>query len=498
MLKISPDAHITTNSQDVKPGSIFVAVKGQRHDGHDFIPDAVSRGAKHLVLENRKNIPANFKGLTEEVMSSRRRLAEMACEKYWYPSRGMFCVGITGTNGKTSISFLIEHLLTAKNIPTGVIGTVDHHLGSRVWPTELTTPDSLQLQARLAEFIKGGAQALSMEVSSHALEQRRADGIEFDAVIFNNLTRDHLDYHKTYEAYFEAKARLFTEVLMKSPKKEKRAVINVDDEWGKKLLLKMKTYQTIERFQIWTFGKDDPPLDSQAAELADKHLKITLQKSDFAQTRFSISDGEDTVDFAIPLIGLHNVMNTVAALGAVLETKVSLEDAAEGLKSFNGVPGRLERVPNNKGLHIFVDYAHTPDGLENVLKAFAQIQQQTAGADIWTVFGCGGDRDKGKRPMMAEIAEKYSQGIIVTSDNPRTEDPHQIISEIKTGFKNPDKYIYEADRRKALALSVQKAKKGDAILIAGKGHEDYQIIGTQKIPFSDQKFIKEILDKDSK
>jgi UDP-N-acetylmuramoyl-L-alanyl-D-glutamate--2,6-diaminopimelate ligase len=401
---------------------------------------------------------------------------QIAAMHFEFPSEKLFCVGVTGTNGKTSITYLIEHFFNHLKRPTGVIGTINHHVGSRIWPTEMTTPHPIELQQRLHEFLAAGAQTLAIEVSSHALDQKRIAGIEFDVGVFTNLTRDHLDYHSTMKEYFEVKQTFFTEILNQSKKKKVFAIINGDDPWGKKI-------NPGKRAKVWTYG----------AKNTDFGFK--LKSMNFLGTEFSLDTPLGSAVIKSPLIGTHNIYNVMAAVATGLAGDLELVQLEDLIQSFGGIPGRLQLVPNNKGIAILVDYAHSPDALENVLMSLQKVRREnkTTGKII-CLFGCGGDRDKGKRPLMAQVAQKLSDTVIVTSDNPRTEDPLQIINEIKAGFdstlQNP---FVEADRAKAITLAIEYAKANDVILIAGKGHEDYQIIGKEKFFFSDFEIARTLL-----
>ncbi|MFV8249147.1 UDP-N-acetylmuramoyl-L-alanyl-D-glutamate--2,6-diaminopimelate ligase [Bdellovibrio bacteriovorus] len=461
----------------VVPGSVFVAIRGNKLDGHTFIPDAVAKGAVALVVEDRAKIPQGYEGVVLQVPNSREVLDVLASRFYWDPGQELFCVGVTGTNGKTSVTYMAEAILNHGKIPTGVIGTVNHHLGDQVWPSEMTTPDPVFLQKRLREFRSAGALAVAMEVSSHALDQRRVDSVPFNTVIFTNLTRDHLDYHNTMESYLEAKQRLFTDLLWKTHKRPCFAIVNTADKFGRRL-------RVADPAVLWTYGEKD------------SDIRYEILKMDFALTHFKVWTPVGEGEVRLPMSGTHNVMNALAALGAGLSAGLPLNICIEALDRFTGVPGRLQSVPNDKNLSVFVDYAHSPDALENVLTALNKVRENLQSkARIWTIFGCGGDRDKGKRPLMAEMALKYSDEVVITSDNPRTEDPQAIIQDILAGVAGSAKVkaTTVVDRKDAITQTLKRAQEGDVILIAGKGHEDYQIIGTQKFPFSDVKVAEEAL-----
>lgn len=468
---------IFNDARLVIPGSVFVAIRGSKLDGHTFVRDAIQKGAIALVVEDRTVVPLEYAGFVLQVPNSREALDLLASRFYWEPGQELFCVGVTGTNGKTSVTYMTEAILNAGKIPTGVIGTVNHHLGEKVWPSEMTTPDPIFLQKRLREFRSEGAMAVAIEVSSHALDQKRVDSVPFNTVIFTNLTRDHLDYHQTMDQYFEAKQRLFTDLLWKTEKRPCFAIINTADKYGRRL-------RVADPAVLWTYGAKD------------SDIRFEILKMDFALTHFKVQTPMGDGEVHLPMSGTHNVMNALAALGAGLSAGLPLSLCISALNQFTGVPGRLQSIPGPHDLSVFVDYAHSPDALENVLSALRKVRENLgSSARIWTLFGCGGDRDKGKRPLMAQMALKYSDEVVITSDNPRTEDPEVIINDILTGVTTPEKSktTVVVDRKEAILQTIRKAQPGDVILIAGKGHEDYQIIGKEKFPFSDVKIAEEAL-----
>lgn len=467
---------IIQDSRLAKPGLVFVAVRGHSQDGHQYIPEVSAKGVLALVVEDDSMIPSTYRGAVVKVPSSRQAL-ELLAEKYFaHPARQLFCVGVTGTNGKTTSAYMIEAILNEYGWPTGVLGTIDHHLGHHTWPSQLTTPDPLTLHQRLRQFVDQGARAAAFEVSSHALDQHRADSIPFAVGIFTNLTRDHLDYHQSMEKYFEAKQKLFSDLLGRHPSINV-AVLNRDDE-------QVRRTKVREGVQTWWFGQGQ----------ADFTFKV--MKEDLTGSLFHVTTPRGTGEVHLPSPGLHNVYNAVGSMAATMAAGVSLETAAKALARFYGAPGRLEKVPNARGLHIFVDYAHTDDALATVLRALTQVRDASRSkAKVITVFGCGGDRDRGKRPLMARAACRYSDTVLMTSDNPRTEDPVEIINEIERGIPADFKGSVQrqVDRRAALATALQIARDGDVILVAGKGHEDYQIIGNERLAFSDQMELKKLL-----
>ncbi|MBL7671934.1 MAG: UDP-N-acetylmuramoyl-L-alanyl-D-glutamate--2,6-diaminopimelate ligase [Bdellovibrionaceae bacterium] len=494
------------DSRSVRLGSLFVAIVGVKADGHHFLVSAIRQGAIAVVVQKGSDFQnalsddcgkkANIPVIVVE--NSREALDFLACQFYGNPSKNLLCVGVTGTNGKTSLTYLIEYLLNAAQCPTGVIGTIDHHLripanveplADRVgpegaqdlmtWPADGTTPNPILLQARLREFWNLGAKAAVLEVTSHALDQKRADGVSFDVGVFTNLTQDHLDYHDSMENYFSTKVRFFTEILSGSQKTNKMAIINVTDPWGQKLRELIRTCD----FKQLTFGR----------ETGD--FKYRIENMTATETKFKLQTPQGQADVQSPLSGEHNVQNVVAALAAVSAAGFDLRKAVHAMVKFPGIPGRLQLVPNSKGRPVFVDYAHTPDGLESVLKTLRHVQSQGghSGTKIWTVFGCGGDRDSGKRPLMAEIAERLSDQVIVTSDNPRMEDPEKIIDQIVAGFSKVAHFNREVDRKKAIEMALKFSGPNDLILIAGKGHEETQQLGNQKIHFSDVEVAESFL-----
>lgn len=473
----TPLTGLTNNSKKVQTGWLFIAEKGVSNDGHNYISTAIAQGAGGLLVQNPEAVPGDYHGLVLKAANTRAVAPHIASRFYHQPSEKLFCVGITGTNGKTSLTYLIEHLFNAENRATGVIGTIDHHLGQRQWPTEMTTPHPIELQQRLSEFVDEGAKTLAIECSSHAIDQKRIEGIEFDVGIFTNLTRDHLDYHSTMEEYFEVKKRFFTDNIHRSKKETVVAIINGDDPWGKQI-------HPPDNVKTWRYGA------------SEGDFSYELIKMNFHGTEFKLKTPFGPMQLLSPLVGTHNIYNVIAAVAAGLAGGLSPSHIEKTLKSFAGIPGRLQLVPNQSKISVVVDYAHSPDALANVLESLQKIRNEQSGQGrIITVFGCGGDRDKGKRPLMAKVAEERSDLVIVTSDNPRTEDPNQIINDIVTGFSHsaPNPPRIESDRAKAIALAIELANPDDVVLIAGKGHEDYQIIGKEKFFFSDFETARKLL-----
>ncbi len=488
---------IVVDTRKLVPQCIFVAIRGAKADGHQFLAEAVAKGAIVLVVEDAANVPAGFRGFVQKVPSSRLELARLASVWASLPSQNLFTVGVTGTNGKTTTTHMIESVLNAGSIPTGVIGTIDHHFGSKVWPTELTTPDPMAFQMRLKEFVKLGAKAVALEVSSHALMQSRVDFVEFNAGVFSNLTRDHLDYHGTMENYFEAKVRFFSELLTNSKKKETFAILNGDDDWVLKArdrLLKRK------RSTIWTFANAATPASKKLGKI---EFTFEIVEQSFEGVRFKLKTPGGTHSILLPMTGLHNVQNAVSAFAVGLAAGIDERQLVKSLGEIPGVNCRLESVRNSKGVHVFVDFAHTDEGLVATLKTLTAIRESAAAsgrasatAKIITVFGCGGDRDRGKRPLMMRAALDGSDKVVVTSDNPRNEDPEVILDDAMAAVKSEEKAKVQriADRRKAIERAIEAAAPGDVVLIAGKGHETTQQIGAVKHPFSDARVAREILE----
>ena len=454
---------IAYRSDRVQPGDAFFCVVGMTTDGHSFAQDAIDRGAKVLVVE-RKVYLADATDVTEIVVKdTRKAMAAAAANFYDHPSKDLALVGITGTNGKTTTTYLVEHIARVAGKRTGVIGNVGIRIGDEAEKSAHTTPESPDLQQLFARMRDARCDVVAMEVSSHALDLDRTWDAAFAVTAFSNLTQDHLDYHHTFEAYFEAKARLFSKDY---PAKR---VICIDDKWGKELLRRC----SVAEDSVVTTGFDPSaqihPVDVQ---YAPTHTTITLDVRGSLHT------------FDYPLVGKFNVENVMCAFGIGLQLGFPAETIVEALEEAPQIPGRLERVsaPNTGGVSVFVDYAHTPDALE---KALASIMALTPGRTV-CVFGCGGDRDASKRPIMGKAALAADHAV-VTSDNPRTEDPQAIIEDIVSGMSSgAGRFEVEADRRAAIARAIAQAKPGDSILIAGKGHEDYQLVGDQVLSFDDR------------
>ena len=468
-IPVLPDLEVSgieTDSRAVKKGFIFIAVHGAKKDGHDFIPQALSNGASVLVVDKKISIVSDVSLV--EIPDARAASARLAAIFYGKPSEFMSVIGITGTNGKTTSSYLLEHLLSMEQKKTGVIGTISYRFGGQEIPAVETTPGPLKIQFMLSGMKEARCEYVVMEASSHALDQKRVAEIDFSVALFTNLTQDHLDYHGSMEAYFEAKARLFTELLP-----GKIAAINVDDEWGRKLPAKTKA-------KALTYGILGP---------ADFRAENIIYHADSSE--WNLVHGGKKIKIFSPLAGRHNVYNVLGAFAVLGGLGFSLEKAAQNLKSFAGVPGRLEPVRSGQSFQVFVDFAHTPDGLLNVLRALQDLRKKK----LFVVFGCGGDRDKNKRPKMGRIASEYSDFVYVTSDNPRSENPKTIAEEICAGFPaNFKNYSVVIDRHKAIRQALLSAREGDIVLLAGKGHERTQIIGNQNQPFNDREEAERVLN----
>ena len=457
------DLEITGLAYDnraAEPGTLFFCVPGFTRDGHEFAPDAIARGAVALVVER----PLDLNIPEIEVRSVRTAMAPAAAAFYGDPTAQLETVGVTGTNGKTTTAFLIRALLEADKRQTGLLGTVTSVIGGAERPVERTTPEAIDLQRTFREMLDSGDVACSMEVSSHALALHRADAIHFAAAIFTNLTQDHLDFHDTMEEYFLAKRRLF------EPGRARHAVINVDDPYGARLAAELP--------DAVTFG----------VERDATYRAIDLSTS-LTGSRFMVDTPDGPIELSSPLPGRFNVYNVLGALAAVRALGVPLDTAANAIETAGHVPGRFQPVDAGQEFAVLVDYAHTPDSLDNVLRAARQITE----GRLHVVFGCGGDRDRGKRPMMGEIARRLADRVIVTSDNPRSEDPDAIIEQILVG-SGPD-VDHNPDRRAAINQAIAEAGPGDVVVIAGKGHEQGQeFAGGRKIPFDDVTVAREALE----
>ena len=458
-------AGLAYDSRRITPGRLFVAIRGLKTDGHRFIPEVLARGAAGVVAEHPDPLPGErwFRVL---VSDTRDALARLADAYFDFPSRNLLLVGITGTNGKTTTSYLVDALLQAMGHVTGVIGTIQYRIGSAGRPAGQTTPEALELQALLAEMRDAGVTACAMEVSSHALELRRVEGIRFRVGIFTNLTQDHLDFHGTMARYQAAKARLFA---MLPP--DGWALLNADDSAHHAMAAET-------RARVLTYGLDP------AAQ-----IRATRWDSTLKGVTMTVETPAGGLQIASPLIGGHNVSNLLAATGVGIALGIPPRRIAEVLAEVHAVPGRFERVEAGQPFLVVVDYAHTPDALERVIETARRLTPGRLGV----VFGCGGDRDRGKRPPMGEIAARLADFTWITSDNPRSEDPELIIREILAGVGSSESVAIFPDRREAIRAALRWARSGDTVLIAGKGHETGQIIGNTVHPFDDREVARAIL-----
>ncbi len=473
------------DSRKVLPNGGFFAIKGQTSDGHDFIDQALDRGARFIVSERPVGLPQGVFGLV--VPSARLSLAQASAEFYGHPCGEMLVIGITGTNGKTTISYLLESILRQGGRNPAVLGTVDYRLGSYVLPSSHTTPESVDLMAMVADFRARGADALIMEVSSHALDQCRVDGLDFDLALFTNLTPEHLDYHGDMESYFCSKARLFGPLLAR---KKGQSVINRDDPWGARLAEQIP--------DAWCYGTEE------GLRVRPRSFSMSLEGIEA-----SVETPEGVLQLRSGLVGEYNLYNILCALGAGLALGFEPSVLESGINLAPQVPGRMERIANDRGACILVDYAHTGDALDKALRAVEQAQP----GRILTIFGCGGDRDRTKRPVMGESAARHSTLSILTSDNPRSEDPARILEDVKPGLlsvfekewtleearvqlaSNADArgFITLEDRRQAIEAAVSLLRSDDLLLVAGKGHEDYQVLSSGKIHFDDREELRRAL-----
>ncbi len=450
-----------------------MAVKGEQYDGHDFIKEARQRGCKAFV------IGAQYQAVLDtpfviSVPDTRAALSIIAGEFEGNPSRFLPLVGVTGTNGKTSVAWMIANLSRLTEKPALYLGTLGADAGAVFQEKgNLTTPDPVIIQSYIARARAKGMALVAMEVSSHGLNQKRVESVHYDSAVFTNLTQDHLDYHKTMESYFEAKKRLF-DLLLENGKGAKRAVINSDCSYGRQLATEIKA----KGLEVVTFG-----------ELEGADCRISALKFKGASTEFMIQAGAREYQIRSPFLGRHNAFNLVAALLAVENIFLPLETAVGLTEKIPQVPGRLERVATSSdAVDVYVDYAHTPDALKNVLLT---LKEAKSSGKLWVVFGCGGDRDRGKRAIMGQIASRIADRTVITSDNPRTEDPEQIIADMLTSGLKP--FAVDNNRENAVFQAITLADPGDTVLVAGKGHEDYQIIGSSRIPFDDRLVSQEAL-----
>ena len=453
------------DSRAVGPGYLFFCVPGSKTDGHDFAAPAVEAGATSLCVERRLPL-----GVPQIVVSdARRAMGRLASEFYGRPSESLMLLGVTGTNGKTTTAFLLESILRAEVEATGLIGTIETRIRDRIEPGVRTTPESLDLQRLFAQMVDEGVDACAMEVTSHALVLHRVEGVRFRAAAFTNLSQDHLDFHEGMEDYFEAKRSLFV------PERLERGAVNVDDEYGRRLAGEAEV-------PMLTFGT------SAAAEVRAENVRYEP-----GGTSFDVRTPKGDLTVTTGLIGGFNVSNCLAATAVALQAGIGLDAIERGLRGLRSVPGRFEAIDRGQPFVVVVDYAHTPDSLDNVLRAARGAARE---GRVICVFGCGGDRDRGKRPLMGAAAATLADVVVVTSDNPRSEDPHEIIDQILEGVvahrpDGPD--VVEADRAVAIRAALSEARSGDVVVIAGKGHETGQQFADRTIPFDDRDVARSVL-----
>jgi len=460
---------LTYDSRKAGPGAAFFALRGSHADGHDFIDAALATGAAAIVAETAP--PADFAAPWVHVRCTRRALAAAAAAIHDDPARTLALAGITGTNGKTTTAFLLHDLLNRGQKRSGLIGTIAWDAGDgKLLPATHTTPESLEIHGLFARMRDNGLRACVMEVSSHALDQERVHGLEFAAGVFTNLSQDHLDYHGSMEKYFAAKTRLFETI---AAQKRGQMILNGDDPWGRKLITR---YEGTGRVTRYGFG-------------TGLEFRANNVRCDTTGTNYELEALGRSFLVRLPLIGDFNVYNSLAALAAGHAMGLNLRESIAHLKTAPQVPGRLERVTDQTRFQVYVDYAHTPDALDNALRTLRALRPER----IITVFGCGGDRDRGKRAKMAAAAETGSDICVLTSDNPRFEDPQSILNDAAKGFRRPKSHAQVLDRREAIRLALENVRPGDIVLVAGKGHEDYQDIQGKKHPFDDRRVVRQTL-----
>lgn len=486
---------IEYDSRKIKEDFIFVAMAGNTVDGHNFIQKAIDSGAKIIITEKNINI-LEYKNADDVsfvlVKNIRKKLGIIASNYYGYPQNKIKIIGITGTNGKTTSSFILENILEK----TARIGTTGNRILDEEFETVNTTPESLELIKLIDKSVKKGADYFIMEVSSHALEIGRVDMLKFDSAIFTNLTQDHLDFHKTMENYFNAKKKIFS--MLRNDKNNGKGIINIDDEHGAKIY----SEKNKDNYISVSIKNEEADILGDILNYTNNGMKVKINLKNYLKKINSHfkdkgEDYEEEYKFEMGLIGEYNLYNVLGCVASALSFGIKMNDIIKKLETMQAVPGRFETIKNNMEARIVVDFAHTDDGLLNVGKTLKQITDN----QVITIFGAGGDRDHEKRPKMAKAAIQFSDYIILTSDNPRTENPINILADIEKGLideKYPfDKYLIISDRERAIKHGIKLLKKGDSLLIAGKGHENYQIIGTQKIHFDDRETVRKILEEEN-
>jgi UDP-N-acetylmuramoyl-L-alanyl-D-glutamate--2,6-diaminopimelate ligase len=463
------------DSRKIQPGDVFVAMRGDLSDGNKFIDQAIAAGAVAIVTDSAAEKPRPGVAWAQ-VPHGRRALARLSANFYKNPAERLAVIGITGTNGKSTTAFLLESILSSAHRKTALIGTIEYHVAGRILPAPHTTPEALEINQMLNQALGDGATDAIMEVSSHALAQQRVHGIPFDVTVFTNLTRDHLDYHHTMDEYFASKRVLFEGCGTDAPRV---AVLNTDDEYGTKLVKLSKKHGS----QVMTYGLSTGDFHAEKIDVGQRG------------TRFDLVTPQRTIPVFSALIGKVNVYNTLAAAAAAYARNCKPESIAEGIEKLAHVPGRFQRVDCRQPFTVVVDYAHTDDALRNLTSlARSFVQQAGNKGRVITVFGCGGDRDRAKRPLMGEAAGRGSDFVVLTSDNPRSEDPLAIINDALVGLQRTGtKYKIEPDRRAAIEVAVREARAGDIVLLAGKGHEKVQVTRSGSISFDDVDVAREVL-----
>jgi UDP-N-acetylmuramoyl-L-alanyl-D-glutamate--2,6-diaminopimelate ligase len=455
---------VTHDSRRAGPGALFVAIRGLATDGNDFVDAARRKGAVAIVSEQE----ARGEGPWVRVPDARRALAVFSAAVLGDPARSLELVGVTGTNGKTTTTYLIDSLLRAAGETVGLLGTVEYRIGRRVAEATRTTPESSDLQALFREMVDAQCRYAVLEVSSHSLALERVFGLEFRVAVFTNLTRDHLDFHGDMDAYFAAKRALFESLL----KADGHAIVNLDDDRAPELL-------RASRGRVWTYSLANPKADLYAEE-----LQLGLDR-----TRLRARTPKGSLEIETALVGRFNVQNVLAALGAGLALGVAPDAAQRGIAALAGVPGRMEKVAHGQDFTVLVDYAHTDDALRNLLETVRGLKPRR----VITVFGCGGDRDRTKRPLMGAVAARLSDVVILTSDNPRSEPPEAILEDIRRGIPASQDTIVIPDRRDAIARALEMGREGVCVVIAGKGHETYQVLRDRTVPFDDRQVARDVL-----
>jgi len=460
---------ICYDSRKADKDFLFVAIKGFKEDGHKFIPDAYKKGVRAFVIEKEGYFFPDVTWI--KVSSSRKALARISNIFYGFPSRELKVVGITGTNGKTTLTYLLQSIFNRTGVKTGRLSTINYDVGGKIHPAIATTPESLDLQMFLKEMLDRGVSHVFMEVSSHSLVLHRVDGVDFRWAVFTNLSPEHLDFHRSMEDYFKAKLKLFRMMLP-----DRRALVNLDDSYGKRILKQV-------RCPVVTYGIKN-----------NADYKVTDFNVEGSRTCFKVKIRGKEEKFRIFLPGIHNIYNALAALALAVEEGVDIEIIKKGLENVRRVPGRLERIENKAGFNIYVDYAHTPSSLEQVLDNLQRLKK----GRLIVVFGCGGDRDPYKRPVMGKIAFRMADYVVVTSDNPRSEDPLKIILDIEKGMKEEGAkrdidYTIIPDRKEAIKFALGRLRENDTLLVAGKGHEKVQIFKDKIVPFDDREVTRRLL-----